>query len=321
MKNATSTNNSTLDETILPPIMAIRNLTELITTANTANAMKMAIIGALLVVLIMGCIIGNLFVIVAILIERDLKARPQYYLIFSLAIADLLVGVIVTPLGAWSTVTRVWTFGVELCDFWISIDVLVCTSSILHLVAIALDRYWSVTDVSYVQNRTPHRIFGMLGIIWLLSLLISLAPIFGWKDNDFYRRVIEQHVCLISQQISYQIFSTATAFYIPLCAIIFIYYKIMLTAKSRFKRERERRKTISYSQRDTKIQGQCGNLLKSKTEINADMKKGNEMIQVSTNQTFEGQLQSDSTETPLNQTSLQSSSFHSSYFLNLFFID
>ncbi|VDM14214.1 unnamed protein product [Wuchereria bancrofti] len=80
----------------------------------------------------------------------------------------------------------------------------------------------------------------------------------------------------------------------------------MLTAKSRFKRERERRKTISYSQRDTKIQGQCGNLLKSKTEINADMKKGNEMIQVSTNQTFEGQLQSDSTETPLNQTSLQS---------------
>ncbi|EJW75795.1 hypothetical protein WUBG_13297 [Wuchereria bancrofti] len=65
----------------------------------------------------------------------------------------------------------------------------------------------------------------------------------------------------------------------------------MLTAKSRFKRERERRKTISYSQRDTKIQGQCGNLLKSKTEINADMKKGNEMIQVSTNQTFEGQLQ------------------------------
>ncbi|VIO92525.1 Uncharacterized protein BM_BM7828 [Brugia malayi] len=304
MKNTTSSNNSTLDEgIILPSVMAIRNLTELVAVADTTNAMKMAIIGALLVVLILGCIIGNLFVIVAILTERDLKARPQYYLIFSLAIADLLVGVIVTPLGAWSTVTRAWTFGVELCDFWISIDVLVCTSSILHLVAIALDRYWSVTDVSYVQNRTPHRIFGMLGIIWLLSLLISLAPIFGWKDNDFYRRVIEQHVCLISQQISYQIFSTATAFYIPLCAIISIYYKIMLTAKSRFKRERERRKTINYSQRDTKIQEQCGNLLKSRTETNANLSKGNEMIQVSTtNQTFQGEHQCDSIETPLQST-------------------
>ncbi|VBB33132.1 unnamed protein product, partial [Acanthocheilonema viteae] len=201
MNDATLYDTSMLEEAISQSVMVMLNLTE---GEDLADALKMATIGALLAVLIMACIIGNLFVIVAILIERDLKTRPQYYLIFSLAIADLLVGVIVTPLGAWSTVTRTWTFGVELCDFWISVDVLVCTSSILHLVAIALDRYWSVTDVSYVQNRTPNRIFCMLGIVWLLSLLISLAPMFGWKDNDFYRRVMEQRVCLISQQISYQ---------------------------------------------------------------------------------------------------------------------
>ncbi|VDM95789.1 unnamed protein product [Thelazia callipaeda] len=202
----------------------------------------MATIGGLLTVLIMACIVGNLFVIIAILTERDLKARPQYYLIFSLAVADLFVGLIVTPLGAWSTILHAWTLGVALCDFWISVDVLLCTSSILHLVAIAIDRYWSVTDVCYVQNRTPRRIFCMLGTIWLISLLISLAPVLGWKDNDFYHRVIDHHLCLISQQISYQVFSTATAFYIPLCAIICIYYKIMRAAKRRFKRERDRRR-------------------------------------------------------------------------------
>lgn len=38
-----------------------------------------------------------------------------------------------------------------------------------------------------------------------------------------------------------QVFSTATAFYIPLCAIILIYYKIMRAAKKRFRRERDRR--------------------------------------------------------------------------------
>lgn len=102
-------------------------------------------------------------------------------------------------------------------------------------------RYWSITDIYYVQNRTPRRIFFMLLVIWVLSLLISLAPIFGWKDAQFVTRVHEEHVCLISQQISYQVFSTATAFYIPLCAIIVVYYKIMRAAKKRFRRDRDRR--------------------------------------------------------------------------------
>ncbi|KAK6051661.1 hypothetical protein COOONC_10834 [Cooperia oncophora] len=66
-------------------------------------------------------------------------------------------------------------------------------------------RYWSVTDISYVQNRTPKRIMIMLTVIWMTSLLISLAPFAGWKDDGFKDRVLRQHVCLISQQISYQV--------------------------------------------------------------------------------------------------------------------
>uniref|UniRef100_A0A915PYZ4 G-protein coupled receptors family 1 profile domain-containing protein n=1 Tax=Setaria digitata TaxID=48799 RepID=A0A915PYZ4_9BILA len=254
---------------------------------DTIDIAQMAIIGALLTVLIMACIVGNLFVIIAIATERDLKSRPQYYLIFSLAVADLLVGLIVTPLGAWSTILHAWTFGAALCDFWISVDVLVCTSSILHLVAIALDRYWSITDVCYVQNRTVARVFTMLGIIWLLSLLISLAPMFGWKDSDFYRRVMEQNVCLISQQISYQIFSTVTAFYIPLCAIISIYYKIMLAAKQRFKRERERRTVTVYQQKNLYYQRKHDELQKSETEISVETTSADEKAPISPRPTTE----------------------------------
>ncbi|KAI1721451.1 7 transmembrane receptor (rhodopsin family) domain-containing protein [Ditylenchus destructor] len=207
------------------------------------------VIGTMLLILILFTVVGNFFVILAILLERDLRSRPQYYLIFSLAAADLMVGLIVTPLGAWATLQQAWYLGVTLCDFWISIDVLVCTSSILHLVAIALDRYWSITDIYY--NRTPKRIFFMLMCIWVLSLLISLAPIFGWKDAQFVSRVREQHVCLISQQISYQVFSTATAFYIPLCAIIIVYWKIMRAARKRFRRERDRKTVHNRAFDDT----------------------------------------------------------------------
>jgi 5-hydroxytryptamine receptor 1 len=80
------------------------------------------------------------FVIAAILLERHLQ-NVANYLILSLAVADLLVACLVMPLGAVYEVSQQWTLGPELCDMWTSSDVLCCTASILHLVAIAVDRY------------------------------------------------------------------------------------------------------------------------------------------------------------------------------------
>jgi hypothetical protein len=83
--------------------------------------------------------LGNVFVIAAILLERHLRSAANQ-LILSLAVADLLVACLVMPLGAVYEVAQRWTLGPELCDMWTSGDVLCCTASILHLVAIALDR-------------------------------------------------------------------------------------------------------------------------------------------------------------------------------------
>lgn len=82
---------------------------------------------------------GNVFVIAAILLEKNLQSVANY-LILSLAVADLLVACLVMPLSAVYEISREWKLGPELCDMWTSSDVLCCTASILHLVAIALDR-------------------------------------------------------------------------------------------------------------------------------------------------------------------------------------
>uniref|UniRef100_A0A182P9A6 G-protein coupled receptors family 1 profile domain-containing protein n=1 Tax=Anopheles epiroticus TaxID=199890 RepID=A0A182P9A6_9DIPT len=82
---------------------------------------------------------GNVFVIAAILLERNLQSVANH-LILSLAVADLLVACLVMPLGAVYEVSKEWRLGADLCDMWTSSDVLCCTASILHLVAIALDR-------------------------------------------------------------------------------------------------------------------------------------------------------------------------------------
>lgn len=58
--------------------------------------------------------------------------------------------------GAVYVVTHEWALGSELCDVWTSSDVLCCTASILHLVAIALDRWVCQTIIVIIRDFSEH---------------------------------------------------------------------------------------------------------------------------------------------------------------------
>ena len=175
--------------------------------------------------LILTTIIGNVFVIVAILIERNLRSLGNY-LVFSLAVADLMVACLVMPIGAINEVTGKWIFGPKLCDLWTCMDVLSCTASILHLVAIALDRYWAVTNIDYIHSRTSRSVGKLIVCVWMVAVVISVAPILGWKDENYLKRIQEDKKCLISQDVAYQVFATCATFYGPLIVILILYWKI-----------------------------------------------------------------------------------------------
>jgi 5-hydroxytryptamine receptor 1 len=105
------------------------------------------------------------------------------------------------------------------------------------LLAIALDRFWAVTNVDYVHQRNARHIGAMIITVWVISAVISLAPILGWKDSDFNRRIEEEKKCLVSQDISYQIFATVFSFYGPSALVLILYYRIYLVAKKRIRRK------------------------------------------------------------------------------------
>ena len=102
--------------------------------------------------IILLAIVGNVFVMAAVILERNLRTVANY-LVISLAVADLMVATLDMPLAAVNEVSQRWFMGKIACDIWVSFDVLCCTCSILHLVAISLDRYWAVTRVDYIHNR------------------------------------------------------------------------------------------------------------------------------------------------------------------------
>ncbi|CAF1684170.1 unnamed protein product, partial [Adineta ricciae] len=137
------------------------------------------------------------------------------------------------PITLLKEVTRSWILGSFICDAFVTIDLLCCTASILHLVAIALDRYWSITNLDYATKRTPARILILICVIWVTSILISSAHLFP-IFRDVNGRPSDQ--CRLIGNVPYTIISTVGAFYIPLIGMCIIYWKIFQAAKFRIRR-------------------------------------------------------------------------------------
>lgn len=127
-------------------------------------------------------VIGNMLVIIAIATEKSLK-NLQNWFIASLAVADFFVGLLIMPFSLANELMGYWIFGTVWCSIHSAMDVLLCTSSIMNICLISLDRYWSITQaVDYLKKRTPARAAVMIAMVWILSALISIPPLLGWRD-------------------------------------------------------------------------------------------------------------------------------------------
>ncbi|KAH8860680.1 5-hydroxytryptamine receptor 1 [Schistosoma japonicum] len=114
-----------------------------------------------------------------------------------------------------------------MCDMFISFDVLLCTASILNLCAISIDRYLAITrPLRYAAKRTPKRMMVMIILVWLFSALISIPPMFGFKEPFI------SGTCEYSSNIIYQTYATCGAFYIPLIVMLILYGRILILARN-----------------------------------------------------------------------------------------
>ncbi|WAR24932.1 HRH1-like protein [Mya arenaria] len=116
--------------------------------------------------------------------------------IVSLAIADLIVGLVVMPISTVYIFTDEWLFGTAVCQIWIGIDYTASTASILNLFILSLDRYWSVTSpLKYLRKRTKKRAVLMITGVWCLSSM-WIVHIIGWQHFFFGgKRSVPSSMC------------------------------------------------------------------------------------------------------------------------------
>lgn len=153
-----------------------------------------------LLFIIIGTIVGNILVCVAVCMVKKLR-RPYNYLLVSLAVSDLCVAILVMPVALLNELWGRWEFGPLICDIWVSFDVLSCTASILNLCMISVDRYLAITrPLEYGVKRTPRRMFAYIAVVWVGAGFVSVPPvlILGNEHGDGNR-------CDVCQNFYYQV--------------------------------------------------------------------------------------------------------------------
>ncbi|KAL0275550.1 UNVERIFIED_CONTAM: hypothetical protein PYX00_003369 [Menopon gallinae] len=197
----------------------------------------MVVIAILAGTLSMATVLGNCLVMISFKIDKQLQTISNYFL-FSLAVADVVIGLISMPLFTVSTIMGYWPFGRHVCDTWLALDYLASNASVLNLLIISFDRYFSVTrPLTYRAKRTKSKAAVMIGFAWGVSLLLWPPWIYAWPYIEGKRTVPERE-CYIQfiETNHYITFGTAiAAFYVPVTVMCMLYWRIWRETEKRQK--------------------------------------------------------------------------------------
>ncbi|XP_041661895.1 trace amine-associated receptor 1-like [Cheilinus undulatus] len=173
---------------------------------------------------------GNLLVMMSIMYFTQLHS-PTNYLILSLAVADLLVGVLVFPLSMAFSLSSCLYQEDLFCKVRSSFDVFLSTCSILNLCCISIDRYYAVCQPLTYKAKINHRVAGVMILIsWGGSALIGMGILIAGlntekcEDGCFLDLLMENTV------------GSVFSFYLPVIIMLCIYLKIFLVALKQARR-------------------------------------------------------------------------------------
>ncbi|VDK85021.1 unnamed protein product [Dibothriocephalus latus] len=174
-----------------------------------------------------ACILGNLLVLVAFVLDRGVRSSNNYFII-SLAFTDILIGLISINFFMLYLMLGYWPLGNIVCECWMAMDFTLCFISQVTVFMITIDRYLSVTHALRYRNwRTDNKLKVMLALSWILPTALWSTVIFGWYHFTDQERppptdcsVPFTHFTLFNTLL------TVGYFWIPLVFITSLYVRI-----------------------------------------------------------------------------------------------
>uniref|UniRef100_A0AAY5KTB9 G-protein coupled receptors family 1 profile domain-containing protein n=1 Tax=Esox lucius TaxID=8010 RepID=A0AAY5KTB9_ESOLU len=173
----------------------------------------------------------NLLVIISISHFKQLHT-PTNLLILSLAVSDLLVGLIVIPAMTVAILEPCWVLGEYFCVLFLFASFSCTSLSLGNLILISIDRYVAVCDpLMYHSKITTSRIRCCIALTWCCCIIYNVVLMKVLVNVQVPSRCFEE--CYFSEGfISGIIMDLVISLVAPCSIIITLYLKIFVVARS-----------------------------------------------------------------------------------------
>uniref|UniRef100_A0A8C1Q297 G-protein coupled receptors family 1 profile domain-containing protein n=1 Tax=Cyprinus carpio TaxID=7962 RepID=A0A8C1Q297_CYPCA len=177
----------------------------------------------------------NLLVILSISHFKKLHT-PTNLIIFSLAVADLLIG-LVMPIEATRLIEMCWYFGDTFCGLYSIFIWMLLSASLSNLVLIAIDRYVAVCHpLLYPQKITMTKTLISICLIWACSSTYNTSFVINNGYFDIPRKI---HMCYgecsVLVGFAWRVTDLFMCFIIPCILIISLYLRIFYVVHQQVK--------------------------------------------------------------------------------------
>ncbi|XP_048037738.1 trace amine-associated receptor 13c-like [Megalobrama amblycephala] len=178
----------------------------------------------------------NLLVIISISHFKKLHTSTNL-IILSLAVSDLLMGLIVIPIEGSRLIETCWYFGDTFCKLYFIILGFLFSASFSNLVLIAVDRYVAVCHpLLYPQKITTTRTLMSICLSWICfsTYNTTLVIINGYLDTSV-RTDMCYGECSVMMGFAWKVTDLFMSFIFPCTLIITLYLRIFYVAHQQVK--------------------------------------------------------------------------------------